>query len=263
MIDNKTLYVADTGNGRVQAYAPSSRSANTMISGLSLPVAVFVNSNTSTLYVADHYLHRIFIMPQNQTIPPWGSPTGSCALDRIQNPYDFKVDRRSGDIYISNLYCNYVLQWVENASTGSLANIPSQSLNAPGQIDFIEHESALYVADINNARVQKFLVGTATLATTVAGGSGQGQQLNQLNHNEGVCVSRKDGAVYVADANNHRVIKWAVNASAGVVVAGQTGQLGQASFQLAWPVYVALSPNEEFLLVSDFGNNRVQQFRLT
>ena len=43
--------------------------------------------------------------------------------------------------------------------------------------------------------------------------------MNQLNDPHGVFVDN-DGNIYVADSNNHRIVKWAPSASEGVVVAG-------------------------------------------
>ncbi len=42
---------------------------------------------------------------------------------------------------------------------------------------------------------------------TVAGGNGEGNALNQLNSSYGVFVD-SDGALFIADYFNHRVVKW-------------------------------------------------------
>ena len=67
-----------------------------------------------------------------------------------------------------------------------------------------------------------------------------------------------DGAVYVSDMNNGRVVKWSTRASEGVVVAGGYG-VGSGPHQLDGPMDIVLD-NEGALLVADFGNRRVTKW---
>ena len=53
----------------------------------------------------------------------------------------------------------------------------------------------------------------------MAGGNGVGAATNQLNGASGLFIS-DDGSIYIADAWNHRVVKWAPGVSNGRVVAG-------------------------------------------
>ena len=53
----------------------------------------------------------------------------------------------------------------------------------------------------------------------MAGGNGEGNGLNQLNSAYGVFVD-SESALFVADYNNHRVIKWEQNVSNGQLWAG-------------------------------------------
>ncbi|CAF4860378.1 unnamed protein product, partial [Rotaria socialis] len=69
--------------------------------------------------------------------------------------------------------------------------------------------------------------------TLVAGGNGQGDELNQLNSPHYLFVDR-DHSVYVSDHNNHRVMKWNKGAKEGIVVAGGEGE-GNALTQLYSP----------------------------
>ena len=67
----------------------------------------------------------------------------------------------------------------------------------------------------------------------VAGGNGQGNQLNQLNGPTYIFVD-DDLSLYVSDCGNHRVMKWVKDAKEGVVVAGGNGQ-GNSLTQLSLP----------------------------
>ena len=64
----------------------------------------------------------------------------------------------------------------------------------------------------------------------VAGGNGQGNQLNQLNRPTYLFVDEEQ-AVYVSDRYNHRVMKWNKDANQGIVAAGRQGY-GSALTQL-------------------------------
>ena len=65
---------------------------------------------------------------------------------------------------------------------------------------------------------------------TVAGGKGQGSALDQLAYPEGLFVD-DDGSVFVADRDNHRVVKYVRDASRGKLVAGGN-KAGNSSSQL-------------------------------
>lgn len=94
-------------------------------------------------------------------------------------------------------------------------------------------------------------------ATTIAGGNSAGSALNQLSSPR-FGYAMPDGTFYASDIYNHRVVRWDVGATAGVVVAGGNGS-GNAANQLNAPrgVYVDGSGN---VYVADFGNHRVQKW---
>jgi hypothetical protein len=91
--------------------------------------------------------------------------------------------------------------------------------------------------------------------TILIGGKGAGTAVDQVDHPRGVAVA-PDGSVFVADTNNHRVLRIA-NGVANTVVAG--GTYGSALNQLISPWSVAVGPEGE-LYVGDSGNARVLRF---
>ena len=97
----------------------------------------------------------------------------------------------------------------------------------------------------------------ATSGLTVAGGNGAGSAANQLALPLNVAVDA-DGNVYVADASNDRVQKWAPGASSGVTVAGGNGA-GSAANQLFGPGFLAVDADGN-VYVTDGNNNRVQEW---
>ena len=64
----------------------------------------------------------------------------------------------------------------------------------------------MYIADLNNHRIQKWIPG-ASEGTTVAGGNGSGSNANQLNKPKGVVIDAS-GNLYITDTYNHRIQKW-------------------------------------------------------
>ncbi|UJR19071.1 hypothetical protein I4U23_022202 [Adineta vaga] len=262
---DNTLYVTDYDTGRVQAYPSLSRSGITIMTISGIVEDVFVDT-IGYAYMTAYTLGSVFVSPTNTTLPI--SKTYLCTSSSIALPYGIAVDRY-GNIYISDYYCHVVMKWTPNATTGivvagqlGIAGISNNFLSGPKFIFLDEINSALYVTDCTNNRIQKFLLGVSTTGITVAGINGYGSGLSQLKIPAGICVSLKDQSIYVGDQGNHRVMKWKVNATQGSIIAGSTGVTGSTSLLLDTPGDVALDPTETFLYVADYGNHRVQRFRL-
>ena len=75
----------------------------------------------------------------------------------------------------------------------------------------------------------------------------------------GIVVDQR-GTVYVADSDNHRVLRWFKGATQGEVVIGGNGP-GAATHQLDAPIGLA-SDRQGNLYVTDYGNDRVQKFQI-
>ncbi|CAF1038371.1 unnamed protein product [Rotaria sp. Silwood1] len=90
----------------------------------------------------------------------------------------------------------------------------------------------------------------------VAGGSEQGNRLNQLKNPQGICVDNEDQAVYIADWFNHRIMKWKFGATSGEIVAGGNGA-GNRIDQLNNPLDVIIDKDTNSLIICDTGNQRV------
>lgn len=103
------------------------------------------------------------------------------------------------------------------AGRGSAGSGPAQ-LYGPDRI-FVDKDGVVYVPDLQNNRVQKWLPG-ATQGITVAGGNGAGAANNQLSRPTSVFVDEQ-GNVFVSDQDNGRIQKWAPGATVGVTVAGR------------------------------------------
>jgi sugar lactone lactonase YvrE len=172
------------------------------------------------------------------------------------------------NVYVSEADNHRVTKWAPNATNGTVVagtgtqGNDSQHLCYPYGLYLDELHSYLYVADLYNNRIQRFTLGVSMNGTTVAGGNGPGPGNNQLYYPFGLCISKKTGAIYIADTYNDRVIRWNPGATSGVTIAGVTGINGTAATLLYGPTAVALSQNETYLYVSDLNNNRIQRFEL-
>ncbi|CAF1543945.1 unnamed protein product [Adineta steineri] len=93
----------------------------------------------------------------------------------------------------------------------------------------------------------------------VAGGNGQGRNLNQLSNPQGLFVDDL-GQIYVADSGNHRIMRWCEGKEEGEIIVGGNGP-GNQSNQLNCPCGLCFD-DEENLYVADFNNHRIQKFEI-
>jgi sugar lactone lactonase YvrE len=124
--------------------------------------------------------------------------------------------------------------------------------NYPTGIAYDQDEN-LYVSDMHNHRIQKWIKG-ATFGITIAGGNDYGSDANQLNEPGKIAIDAL-GTIYVADSENNRIQKWYKGAKEGETVAGGNGR-GDGLNQFDKPYGIALD-NDGILYVSDIENHRV------
>ncbi|CAF1502922.1 unnamed protein product, partial [Adineta steineri] len=93
---------------------------------------------------------------------------------------------------------------------------------------------------------------------TVAGGNGEGQQSNQLNHPIGMFID-KNKNIFIADRENHRIVEWKYNAKEGQIIADGNGQ-GNRMNQLNGPTDVIVDQQNHSIIIADLGNRRVIQW---
>ncbi|CAF0769546.1 unnamed protein product [Adineta steineri] len=94
---------------------------------------------------------------------------------------------------------------------------------------------------------------------TIAGGNGQGNQLNQLHWPTGIYVDDDHQTIYIADWMNDRIVEWKYGAKQGQVVAGGNGK-GNRSDQLNYPIALIVDKKNDSLIICDRGNRRVVQW---
>ncbi|CAF3629193.1 unnamed protein product [Rotaria sp. Silwood1] len=90
---------------------------------------------------------------------------------------------------------------------------------------------------------------------TVAGGNGEGGEMNQL-HNPWDLFVDDEQTIYIAEFKNDRIVEWKCGTTSGRIVAGGNGG-GSHSDQLWGPTSVIIDKQRDSLLISDYRNKRV------
>jgi hypothetical protein len=235
----------------------------------------------------------------NQQVPPpgfvtkWGSSgtgDGQFGDGPYLSSYGIEVDS-SGNVYVADTGNNRIQKFT---STGTFLgwwglddqnytgwhNPDSQRIgqagSGSGQFSLpwgiaIDNSGNIYVADANNARIQKFTSDTTFTTQWGTAGSGDGQFVDM----RGIEID-SSGNIYVADANNYRIQKFA---STGAFLgwwgrddqnytgwhnpdSQRIGVVGTGDGQFNHPEGVAVDAFG-YVYVTDFDNNRVQKFTST
>ena len=96
-------------------------------------------------------------------------------------------------------------------------------------------------------------------ATTIAGGNGQGNRLDQLFSPFDFVIDYDTQTLYIADWGNARILEWTPSGRIGRVLAGGQGE-GNHIHQLNHPADVIIDRQSNSLIIADQGNKRVLQW---
>ena len=115
----------------------------------------------------------------------------------------------------------------------------------------------LYIVDSGNHRVVEWPIGASSATRVVAGTSGvRGIGLTELDTPKGIGIDWT-GALYVADTNNNRVMRYTLGSTTGTLVAGnEQGQPGTSLSSLMAPTDVKVDYAGN-VYISDTGNHRI------
>jgi sugar lactone lactonase YvrE len=178
--------------------------------------------------------------------------------------------------------------------TGVPGDAPTQ-LSIPKGIFILQRTNTLYVADLNNDRVQMFLLNKPSRpATSVVSnvrspskvyvdddkngptiyisvfignrvekwipGASQGIQLGgECRSCFGIAVDKQKN-VYMSEADRHRVLKWSPVTNLTTIVAGHTDERGTTDADLSAPNGLYFDQSRNILYVADSGNNRIEKW---
>ncbi|CAF1339714.1 unnamed protein product [Rotaria magnacalcarata] len=221
---------------------------------LSNPFGLFVDDD-QTVVVADYENHRIMQWKNGNTTNGQVVAGGKCqenGLCQLNCPTDVLIDQAINSFIICDRANQRVVQWYRHSGT-TQGEILIDNIDCWGLV--MDERRYLYVSDYVKHEVRRYQLGERN-GTLVAGGNGEGDELNQLKFPAYLFVDRQQN-VYVSDNENHRVMKWNKGAKEGIVVAGGQGY-GNALTQLSNPNGLFVDTLST-LYVADTFNHRVMR----
>ncbi|KAK3604998.1 hypothetical protein CHS0354_000663 [Potamilus streckersoni] len=263
--------------------------------------AVVVDTLNSKVYVADQTNNRVLRYSRSKFVlngepeivigqVDFNSNISGTTRTTLSQPSGLAVNSR-GDLYVSDFYNNRILRF-NSAHLITLNNAPADELI--GQTDFsvsssgtsatslnnpsgvaIDEQGNVFVSDLMNNRVLKYNQTSSSLNSTASVVFGQndftshlaGTSSSKLRNPSGITV--KNGALFVADRQNNRVLKFnstsTTNGSAATVVLGKSTFTSYSvepkitASNMRSPSNVYLDSKNR-LYVSEYDGNRVLRF---
>jgi sugar lactone lactonase YvrE len=217
------IYVLDANNERVTKWAPGASTGILVAGGntegisvntLSGPAGMYVESNTSTIWIADTYNNRIV---------KWSSPSigvlvcgsyGSKA-DQFDTPQGLFVDTSaSNTLYVADTDNHRIQMWLPGATNGitvagqtGVAGSGIDQLNGP-QTLLLDKNGIMYILDTGNNRIMQWTIGS-TSGVCIVGTTTYGVLPNQLFSPQSFRFD-STGALIVVDTDNNRIQKFPV-----------------------------------------------------
>ena len=259
------IYVADTGNHRVQRFSKDGLFIDawgTNGSGQGQfrdPGGIAFEPSRRWIYVADTGNHRVQVFQTTDApggpftlVATWG--TEGSGEGQFRGPSDIAVNSSEGWVYVTdtgnhrvqrfNIFGRFFDAWrTEGSGDGQF--------NEPSGIAFDASQGLVYVTDTGSHRIQRF--NSAGVYFGQWGSEGTGD--SKFSHPFGIAVDRT-GLVYVADTGSHRVKKFS---SSGASFGGW-GFRGTADSRFVAPYGIAIDTDQQLVYVADTGNHRVQKF---
>ena len=259
---NKFLYVADSGNKRIQKFVvdPWILNGITVLSNIESISGLYVDHNEMAIYLSLRYENRVEKwMINGSEGEQIGGQCKQCTgvwLDNEKN------------VFMTESGTHTVLQW--SSQTDQMRTVAGRTdvqgqdddqLYFPRAIFIDQRNGTLYIADTNNNRIQKWMI-NAQKGVTIAGSNRgiAGDDKMKLTNPTFVWVDEETETIYIADTNNDRIQRWIPNQSTGTTILGGTGR-GNESTQLSAPNSITLDSDGN-LYVCDANNHRIQMFVL-
>ena len=219
------------------------------------PHGLDIDDDKQSIVIADFDNHRIVqwkIGASNGKVIVGGRGDGNRS-DQLIGPIDVLIDKETNSLFIADRDNRRVLRWPRRQGT-TQGEVIIDNINCCGLA--MDHQRYLYVSDTAQHEVRRYTIEDKN-GIVVAGGNGQGNQLNQLNCPTYLFIDEEQ-AVYVSDTYNHRVMKWNKSTNQGIIVAGGQGH-GSALTQLSYPNDLFVDASDT-IYVAEAWNDRVRCF---
>lgn len=218
------------------------------------PWSVCVDSDDSTVFVAECSNHRVTAWSQDQTkieIVAGGRKLGN-NFNQLNGPANVLLHRQSNSLIIADKGNRRVVRWSLKEIDRPeilISNIDCWGLTMNSQ-------GYLYVSDFKMNNVQCRKIGDQT-STIVAGSKTKGDKFDQLVGPSFLAIDERD-SIYVSDIGNNRVMKWFSQAQQGEIVAGGHGR-GSQKNQVSYPAGLAVD-HDQSIFVVDTENHRLMRW---
>ncbi|CAF2058991.1 unnamed protein product, partial [Rotaria magnacalcarata] len=142
-------------------------------------------------------------------------PKATCSHDATKNTVkctcagdSFYMGSASQDIRTVNISAN--ANWAQNGVTIAGGNGQGGATNQLNQLQglFFNDDQTVVIADWGNHRIMQWKNGDTTNGQVVAGGTGAGNGLNQLNGPTDVLIDKETDSLIICDWGNQRVVRW-------------------------------------------------------
>ena len=301
--ENNVIRRVDTTTGKITTFAGTGTPGDFGDGGpvtdaqLNYPTGLWADQS-GNVFIADTMNNRIRMVDPDGIITTvagnglsGSSGDGGPATDALLNePEGVAVDGL-GNIYIADTQNHYIRMVDSTTRTITLvAGTPNKAgykmeggpaenaeLNEPQGL-YVDASRNLFIADTGNCMIRKVdaltkkitkVAGAVSAGSPSCGDSGDGGQATeaQLDKPHGVYVD-KDGNIFIADENNHRIRK--VDITTGIITTiagdgfpaygGDGGPAVDASLQNPKSVWVDVNGN---VLIADNENNRIRKVTVT
>ena len=225
------------------------------VNQLDWPHGLDIDDDNQIIVIADYENHRIVewkIGASHGKVIAGGRGQGK-RLDQLNYPTDVLIDKETNSFFIADGGNRRVVRWSRRKET-TRGEVIVHNIDCGGLA--IDHQRYLYVSDIEKDEVRRYTIGDKN-GIVVAGGNGQGNQLNQFNYPTCLFVDEEE-TVYVSDNQNHGVMKWNKGANQGIVVTAGRGH-GSALTQLFYPEGLFVDTSGT-IYVAGSENNRVTRW---
>ncbi|CAF4489680.1 unnamed protein product [Rotaria socialis] len=217
LIDKETdsLIICDNKNQRVVRWSRRSGTTQGEILIDNIYCHGVAMDDQRYLYVSDRgrgEVRRYQLGENNGTLVAGGNGRGD-GLNQLKFPTYLFVDRQQ-NVYVSDHENHRVMKWNKGAKEGIVVAGGQGAGNALAQLYFpngifVDTLGTLYVADYHNNRVMRWTQGEKKQGTVIVDGYGKGSGATQFNSPFGLSFDRQ-GNLYVADNNNHRVQRFSI-----------------------------------------------------
>jgi sugar lactone lactonase YvrE len=230
------IFVADTGNNRIQVFNAASFAYVETIGAQLTSDGRLVAAAGNTAFAAPGGLH---------------------------------VDSAAGRLYVADtgnqrvqIFETATLAYVGTLGTSGVSGSDNAHFNAPKDVVVNTAAGEILVADSGNSRVQRFDAVTFAYKGTIGGPGLNVGDSDYLGAPNAVAFDPLSNLVLIADSTEERVEVFDALSYTYVLTLGTTGSAGSSNSQFFGPDGVVVDTVHERIFVADQRNNRLQMFSI-